>query len=143
MSTLLTILLLRVAGAGHLALAAASTQAPTVLDWKTELASLRPLNRQIFTTQAAYILAINICFGLLSLLAPELILEGTPLATLVCGFICVYWAVRVVLQLIYFDASDAPQGLKYKVAEWGFLAVFICFALVFGWALYFNVRGSL
>ncbi|MCG3184338.1 MAG: hypothetical protein ICCCNLDF_02453 [Planctomycetes bacterium] len=130
---------LRVAGLGLFALAAASTQAPKALGWKTELASLRPLTRQIFTTQAAYILAINVLMGLLAVAAPGLLLDRTPLAAIVSGFICVYWALRFVLQLVYFDASDAPKGLKYKVAEWGFLALFLYFSAAFGWAAAFNL----
>ena len=130
---------LRAAGLGLFALAAASTQAPKALGWRNELARLRPLTRQIFTTQAAYILVINVLMGLLAVAAPGLLLDRTPLAAIVSGFICVYWATRLVLQLVYFDASDAPKGLKYKVAEWGFLALFLYFSAAFGWAAAFNL----
>ncbi|MCB9893223.1 MAG: hypothetical protein H6839_02090 [Planctomycetes bacterium] len=129
---------LRAAGIGHFMLAAASTQAPKALGWKTELASLRPLTRQIFTTQAGYILVINILMGLLAVAAPGLLLDASPLAAIIACFICAYWGVRVVLQLTYFDPTDAPQGLKYKVAEWGFLGLFIFFAAAFGWAAVHN-----
>ncbi|MCA8914211.1 MAG: hypothetical protein KDB90_02275 [Planctomycetes bacterium] len=125
---------LRAAGIGHFMLVAASTRAPKALGWKAELATLRPLTRQIFTTQAAYILVINFLIGLLAVAAPGLLLDASPLATIVVCFIFAYWAVRVILQLTYFDPTDAPQGLKYKVAEWGFLGLFIFFAAAFGWA---------
>lgn len=49
---------------------AASTGAPKVLRWKEELAGLRPLNGQIFSACAGYILTINLLFGMISLAAP-------------------------------------------------------------------------
>lgn len=133
--------LLRGAELGHFAVVAASTHAPKVLEWKKELGSLKPLNRQIFTTYAGYILTMNLLFGLLALIAPGLLLDETPLAAIVCGFIFAYWGVRLVLQFVYYDNSVKPPGLVYTLAEWCFVAMFAYFTAVFGWAMAANIGG--
>lgn len=131
--------LIRAAGLGHFAVAAASTRAPAVLEWRKELARLRPLNRQIFTTYAGYILTINVLFGVLAVGAPGLLTDATPLAAIVCGFIFAYWFARLVLQFAYYNAGDKPEGFQYVLAEWIFVALFAFFTAVFGWATVVNV----
>ena len=102
--------LLVAAGAGQLVLVAASLAIPRVLRWPEDLARLRPLTRQVFWTYAGYIWATNLSFGLVSAFAPGWLLDRSPLAGAVCGFIAAYWGARLVIQFTYFDRSDAPQG---------------------------------
>ncbi len=73
--------IVRLAGAGQLLLAAVSLTVPRTLGWREETAKLRPLTRHVFWTYAAYIFIAHVCFGLLSALAPRLLLDGSPLAT--------------------------------------------------------------
>ena len=79
------------AGVGQLALVVASLAIPRVLRWPEDLARLRPLTRQVFWTYAGYIWATNLAFGLVSAFAPGWLLDRTPLAGAVCGFIATYW----------------------------------------------------
>src|ERR1700736_1222662 len=99
--------LVLVAGIGQLTLVLASLAIPRVLRWREQTAALRPLLRQVFWTYAAYIWATNLCFGLLSALAPHWLLDRSPLAGAVTGFITAYWGGRLVIQFTYFDRSDA------------------------------------
>src|SRR5580704_10310269 len=103
-------LLLRVAGLGQLLLALGSLSIPRVLRWPEDLAKLRPLTRQIFWVYACYILATNATFGLLSLLALHWLLDGSPLAGAVAGYITLYWGARLVTQFAVLDRSAAPPG---------------------------------
>src|SRR4051812_26059554 len=91
------------AGAGQLMLAIASPAIPGVLGWKTELLKLRPLTRQVFWTYAGYIWCTNVAFGLVSTLLPAALLDGSPLAVCVTGFIMLYWWARCLVQWCYFD----------------------------------------
>jgi hypothetical protein len=125
----------RLAGVGQLALAAASTAIPYVLRWRTETAALRPLLRQLFWIYAGYILSFHVAFGLLSLLAPGWLLDGTGLATAVSGFIAVYWSVRLVLQFTYLDRSDAPQGPWFRAAETALVLLFVFLSATYAGAL--------
>ena len=125
-------LLVRLAGIGQLVLVAASPfLIPRLLHWHAELALLRPLTRQIFWTYAAYILCFNLAFGLLSSFAPALLLDRSPLAIAVSGFIAGYWVVRILVQFFYYDRSAAPPGAIYVVGEWLLVGLFTYLSLVY------------
>lgn len=122
------------AGCGQIAIALASLAIPRMLRWREDLASLRPLTRQVFWTYAAYIWSTNVAFGLLSILAADSLLDGSTLARAVCAFIALYWGARLALQLFWFDRSAAPQGAHVRVAEILLTTAFAAFTLIYGWA---------
>jgi hypothetical protein len=129
----------RLAGLGQLALAAASTAIPIVLRWRQQTAGLRPLLRQLFWIYAGYILGFHVAFGLLSLLAPGWLLDGSGLATAVSGFIAVYWSVRLVLQFTYLDRADAPQGPWFTAAETALVTLFVFLSAIYAGAFVTNL----
>ncbi len=130
------------AGVGQIVLCLASLAIPRVLRFRQETAKLRPLLREMFWTYAGYILCTNLSFGLLSALAPAWLLDGSPLAAAVTGFIAVYWGARLVIQFTYFDRSDAPPGAHARLAEAGLVTLFVYLAAVYGLALAANLRGG-
>ena len=123
--------LLVAAGVGQLILVVASLAIPRVLRWPEDLARLRPLTRQVFWTYAGYIWATNLAFGLVSALAPAWLLDRTPLAGAVCGFIATYWGARLVLQFAYFDRSGVPEGSLFAVGEVALVGLFVLLTLVY------------
>src|SRR5688572_28425816 len=125
-------LLLILAGLGQLALAVGSLALPRILRWGDDTLKLRPLTRQVFWTYAAYVWVTNVCFGVLSTFAPGWLLDGSPLARVLAGYITVYWGARVVVQFFYFDRSAAPPGTFYKLAELALVALFIFLTAVYG-----------
>jgi hypothetical protein len=127
------------AGVGQLVLVAASLAIPRVLGWREETAKLRPLARQVFWTYAVYIWCTNLAFGLVSL-QPDWLLDRSPLAGCVTGFITAYWVGRVLIQFFYFDRSDAPPGLYVRLAEVALVGLFLYLALVYAAALLFNLE---
>jgi hypothetical protein len=129
------------AGAGQVALILASLAIPRVLCWREETAKLRPLTRQVFWTYAAYIWSTNLCFGLLSALAPGWLLDRTPLAGAASAFIAAYWGARVGIQFLYFDRADAPAGPAFRVAEAALVALFLFLTLVYAAVALFNFGG--
>lgn len=130
--------IVRLAGLAQVALAIGSLLVPKVLNWRAELAKVQPLIKQMFWTYAAYIFVINICFGVLSLFAYRDISNGSTLATLVTGFIAAYWISRVLIQFLYFDRSDFPNGNLHKFAEFILVSLFIVLSIVYSWAAYAN-----
>lgn len=130
------------AGAGQLVLVVASLAIPRVLRWPEDLARLRPLTRQVFWTYAGYIWATNLSFGLVSAFEPGWLLDRSPLAGAVCGFIAVYWGARVVIQFAYFDRSDAPQDRRYALAEAALVALFVGLTLVYGGLALRSIMGD-
>jgi hypothetical protein len=126
--------LIVLAGIGQLGLALGSLALPRVLDWKADTAKLVPLTRKVFWTYAAYIWVTNVCFGVLSVIAPGALLEGSMLSRAVAGYITVYWGARVLVQLFYFDRADAPSGLRYRVAEAALTLFFVGLTVAYGYA---------
>ena len=124
--------LLVAAGVGQLGLVVASLAIPRALGWREDLARLRPLTRQVFWTYAGYIWCTNLAFGLASALAPHWLLDRTPLAGAVCGFIATYWGARLVIQFAYFDRSDAPKGPLFAIAEAALVVLFLLLTLIYG-----------
>ena len=123
--------LLVLAGLGQLALALGSLAIPRVLRWREETAKLRPLTRQVFWTYAGYILSFHVAFGLLSALAPGLLLDRTPLARIIAGFIAAYWGVRLTLQFFCFDRSERPPGALARLAETALVSLFLFLTVVY------------
>ena len=126
-------LLLVLAGLGQLGLALGSLALPRMLGWRAQTATLRPLIRQVFWTYAVYIWATNVCFGLVSTLAPELLLDSSALARLLCGYITCYWGARLGIQFLYFDRSDAPSGPFFQFAEAALVVLFAYLTGLYGW----------
>jgi len=126
--------LLILAGAGQLGLALGSLALPRILHWRDDTAKLRPLTRQVFWTYAAYIWVTNICFAVVSAFAPHWLLDRSPLARAVAGYITAYWGARVLVQFLYFDRSEAPPGAIYKMAEAALVGLCLFLIAVYGYA---------
>jgi hypothetical protein len=131
------------AGIGQLILIIASLAIPRVLRWSEDTAKLRPLTRQVFWTYAIYIWCTNLAFGLVSL-NPDWLLDRSPLAACVTGFIAAYWVGRVLIQFFYFGRSDAPTGIHVRLAEVALVGLFVFLSFVYGASLLMNlgVLGS-
>lgn len=120
------------AGLGQLVLVLGSLAIPRVLRWREDVGQLRPLTRQVFWTYAAYIWATNLCFGLVSASAPGWLLESSPLAGAVTGFMAIYWGARLAIQFACFDRSQAPPGWASRLAETALISLFLYLTVVYG-----------
>lgn len=121
------------AGLAQLGVASSSVFIPRLLGWREETKLLRPLTRQVFWTYSVYILSINSAFGLLSLLAPHLLIDGSTLARLVCAFIAAYWTARLILQFTMYDRSVTVRPL-FRFAEAMYVCAFAYLAVVYSTA---------
>lgn len=128
------------AGVAQVVLVSGSFAIPKVLQWHAELTRVKPLIRQMFWTYSAYILGINLAFGLLSIFLYKELSAQTHLAACVTGFIAIYWISRVLIQFFYFDRSDFPPGKLSKLAELLLVTLFIFLSAVYGWAFLFNCK---
>jgi hypothetical protein len=131
---------LELAGLGQVVLALASTTFPRILGWPRDLAVLRPMLRRMFWIYAGYIFGCNLAFGLLSFLGARWLVDRTPLAAAVTGFIALYWIARLGLQAA-FDRADMPAGARYRVAEAALVSLFLYLAGTYALAFAGNVQG--
>ncbi|HZX57383.1 MAG TPA: hypothetical protein VFE54_01610 [Mucilaginibacter sp.] len=132
--------LIYLAGLAQIVLVFGSLAIPRILNWRLELAKVRPLIKQMFWTYAAYILVINLCFGLLSVFDYMDLTNGSKIATLVTGFIAAYWISRVLIQFLYFDRADFPTGKWNRAGEIILVTLFILLSVIYSWASYLNYK---
>lgn len=118
-------------GISTLLLAAGSPFIPRIFNWREDTAKLQPLTRHIFWTYAVYIWAAHILFGLVSALAPSWLLDGTPLARCVCGFMGLWWGARLVLQFTGIS-KHRPPGWMPRLGEAALVLHFAGCAFVYG-----------
>lgn len=126
------------AGVAQIALVFGSLAVPKILNWRQELSKVQPLIKQMFWTYAAYILVINLCFGLVSVFAYRELTNGSKLAMMLNGFIAVYWISRVLIQFLYFDRKNFPTGQWNKLGEVILVTLFIFLSVVYSSAFYLN-----
>lgn len=129
---------IRVAGLAQIALVVGSLAIPRILNWRGELAKVQILIKQMFWTYAAYILVINLCFGLVSVFCYKELVDGSRLALLLTGFIAVYWISRVLIQFFYFDRDAFPKGFWPKLGEVALVTLFVILSILYSWSAYFN-----
>lgn len=109
--------LIFLAGIAQIALVLGSLAITQILWWEKELNKVQPLIKQMFWTYAGYILFTNLCFGLVSVLATNVLIDKSVLATAVTGFITFYWFSRIVIQFFYFDRKSFPNGKTLLAGE--------------------------
>ncbi len=75
---------------------------PRYFNWKTELASLSLINRQMMHIHALFIAVVVMLMGLLCLTsAHELV--STPLGRRIAFFLGIFWAFRLLVQLFGYS----------------------------------------
>lgn len=133
---------LRVAGGLLLLLAALHPFLPKALGWRSDLAKLTLVNRQIFLVHVGFIVLLLVLFGLLALCRAADLAAPSPLARAVLLGLTVFWGLRLVTQLFVYDRSlwrGQPARTLVHVAAailWSYLAA------VFGWGFWTQVAAG-
>lgn len=83
---------------------------PGRLEFDKNLGGVPPMIRQIFKVHHAYIVAVVAFFSALCFLYPAELAGGSPLGRFVCGFMALFWAARLPVQLGYYDAEVRRQN---------------------------------
>jgi hypothetical protein len=124
------------AGFAQLGVLVAAAQAPSRLNWFTELQPLHRVHRQMHWVYAGYVALSIVAFALLSIFHARELAGGGPLARGLCGYIAVFWGVRLGLQAV-FDIKP------YLTAWWmtlGYRTLTVVFA---GLATVYSVASLL
>ena len=117
----------RLAGVCQLGILIASALVPLRLEWKTALAPLPALHRQMYWTYGGYVAGTILAFGLVAAGLPGELASGSPLARAVCGYLAVFWGARLCLLGVF------PVG-EHLTAWWltaGYRALNLLFAGLF------------
>jgi hypothetical protein len=121
------------AGAGQLSILIASSIVPFQLDWKKELGCLSKLHRQMYWVYGGYVVMAILAFGLISLFHAREIAAGSGLARGFCGYIAIFWGVRLLLQGV-FDVKEHLTAWWLKAGYHTLTVLFLCFTLIYGYA---------
>jgi hypothetical protein len=123
--------LIRTAGFLQWSVLIASALVPIRLNWKEDLGVLPRLHRQLFWTYGGYIVLMIVALGLLCMTSAESLAGGTPLARGLCGFIAVFWGIRLGLQFV-LDARPYLTAWWLVAGEVVLTVLFLSFTLFFG-----------
>jgi len=121
------------AGAMHLGILIASSLVPFRLNWREELGVLTTLHRQMYWVYGGYVVLSIVAFALLSLFNSQELASGSGLARGVCGYVAVFWGVRVCLQPI-FDVKVHLTTWWLKAGYHLLTLLFLTFAALYGYA---------
>ncbi|MGH9874541.1 MAG: hypothetical protein ACRD9S_18960 [Pyrinomonadaceae bacterium] len=125
--------LIFLAGFGQLGVLIASAFVPFQLKWKTELAILSRLHRQMYWVYGGYVVLAIAAFGLISIFNAEELAKGSGLARGVCGYIAMFWGVRLALQWI-FDVKDHLSAWWLRLGYYLLTILFAGFTLLYTFA---------
>jgi len=115
------------AGFCHLGLMAAGITMPRVVKIKEHIRNVPTFVRKLFWVYYAFIGTCLLSFGLLSFFMADELVSGTPLARAVCGFLCLFWTLRLGVALWVFDVRPYLTSTLLKA---GYQATNILFALL-------------
>ncbi len=88
---------------------------------------------RLFWVYYSFIGLFLVGFGALSFfLAPELA-AGTVLARAVCGFLAVFWSLRLCLAAFVFDVSPYLTSAFWKIGYHATNVVFALLPVIYGW----------
>lgn len=128
--------LILLGGCVQLGVLLASALVPGVLQWRTELARLPKLLRQLIWVHGVFIVLVIAGFGVLSILNASSLAAGSMLARSLCAFIALFWGARLLVQWFVFDASGAlttawlKAGYHFLTLAFGYLTIVYALAAV-------------
>ncbi|MAM30086.1 MAG: hypothetical protein CMC13_13775 [Flavobacteriaceae bacterium] len=110
-----------------------------VFDWYNDVKKLKPLNQEIAKTYGRYIQGLNFSFGLIAILIPNDLKNGSVLAIAITGLIAAYWVGKVATQIAYYPMYDIPKKVLFKWGGLGMNLLFVLFAVVYSLLLIQNI----
>jgi|TARA_R110002020_G_scaffold474772_3_gene707215 hypothetical protein len=110
-----------------------------VFDWYNDVKKLKPLNQEIAKTYGRYIQGLNFSFGLIAILIPNDLKNGSVLAIALTGLIAAYWVGKVATQIAYYPMYDIPKKVLFKWGGLGMNVLFVLFAVVYSLLLIQNI----
>lgn len=121
------------AGAMHFGILIASALVPFRLKWREELGVLTTLHRQMYWVYGGYVVMSIVAFALLSLFNSRELASGSGLARGVCGYVAVFWGVRVCLQPV-FDVKTHLTTWWLKAGYHLLTLLFLSFSALYAYA---------
>ncbi len=121
------------AGFGQLSVLVASALVPIQMDWKREFAPLPRLHRQMYWVYGGYVVMAIIAFGLICIINSRELAAGSLLARSLCGYMTIFWGVRLSLQT-FLDVKSHLTKWWLTAGYYTLTLFFLSFTLIFATA---------
>ena len=125
--------LIFIAGFLQLSVLVASALVPLRLDWRTVFTALPKLHRQMYWVYGGYVVLAIIANGLVCVFNASELAAGSGLARGVCGYIAVFWGIRLSLQAV-LDVNEHLKTWWLKAGYHMLTLLFASFTALFAWA---------
>lgn len=125
--------LLLISGIIHLGTLLGSAQVPRELRFKEDLPKLNPLLKHWVLVAGAYIVFNIVAFGVISLVWRAELAEQSVIARVFCGYVSLFWLIRLLIQLFLFDARPYLRNTLLKVGYHALTCVFVWQVVAYGW----------
>lgn len=129
MSTSWMVLAIQAAGVVHLGIIAANVPLPGRLRVREHLAGVPRFIRQIFYVHWIYIIIVLGLFATLCFAFARELAGASALGRFLSGFMCAFWLLRIILQLLYYDHDVRRENRVLDILYLGSLLVLV---MVFG-----------
>jgi hypothetical protein len=122
--------LLLAAGLIQISVLVVSALVPLRLHWKSQLAPLPKLIRQLFWVYGGYVVLAILGLGIIVALNANELASGSLLARSVCGYLATFWGIRLILQLV-LDARPYLTAWWLWAGETILTVIFVFLASVY------------
>ena len=117
------------AGVLHFLVAGANFFAARLFRYRDNMNRVEPFVREVFWVQNGFIVLTTLALGALCLRLPRELLNGSAISRSISGFGCLFWALRLIVQLGFYDVATKR---RFPIAHWMFTLLFVFLTLVFG-----------
>ena len=136
-----TVLILKLASLSYLGLLTAGILMLGVVGLRPHLSALPVFIRQLFWVYYAFIGLSLTGFGLGTFFLAEQLASGTTLARAVCGFLALFWSVRLVAGTFVFDLRPYLTNGWRRAGLAAANVVFGTLPVLYGWAALEGLNG--
>jgi len=126
-------LLLELAGVMHLGLLWAGALMPRTVNLRNHIAVLPPFIQRLFWVYYAFIGLCLISFGLITVTFAGTLAAGDGLARAVCGFLAVFWTIRLIAATFIFDMRPYLTNRFRRLGYHAMNIVFIYLPIIYAW----------
>ena len=125
-----------ISGVLHFGTLLGSAQVPKELRFREELPKLNPLLRHWVLVAGGYVVFNIVAFGLISLVFRNELASQSVMARVFCGYVSLFWAIRLIMQLFFFNAKPYLRNTLLRIGYHGLTIVFTWQACLYGWVAF-------
>ena len=126
--------LLQIAGLMHIGLAWAGATMPRTVKLAEHLKPLLPFIRNLVWVYYTFIALMLVSFGTLTFLFANQMAAGEPVARALCILMAVFWTMRLIAAVFFFDVRPYLTNWFYMVGYQATNIVFLYLVAIYIWA---------